>query len=102
MQPDKIVDMLVALIKFDMQQIQNYRETIIYISVTIIAFSFGISAFALRKDAAIIENKPVKDRFKIVFIADLFILLMFDVMENEAPTHLENCSLCALSDENNG
>lgn len=41
---------LFELIQFDMQQIQNYREAIFNISVTIIVASFGISAFVYRKD----------------------------------------------------
>lgn len=43
-------DYLFELIKFDMQQIQNYRAAMVSISITIVAASFAISAFVWRKD----------------------------------------------------
>lgn len=44
------LDYLFKLIQFDMQQIQNYRLEIIYVSVTIVAASFALSAFVYHRD----------------------------------------------------
>ncbi len=45
----KSLDYLFELIKLDMQQIQNYRVEIIYVSVTMVVASFAFSAF-IHKD----------------------------------------------------
>ena len=55
---DKSIAMLMELIKFDMQQIQNYREAIIQIATFILIGSFGLSAYIYRKDLDL--SKTVK------------------------------------------
>ena len=56
----QISQTLFALIQFDMNQIQNYREAIFEISVAIIGGSFGISAFIYRRDNTVLpRRKPM-------------------------------------------
>lgn len=47
---DNLLEILFGLIKFDMQQIQSYRDTILNISILSIGASFAISAFIYGKD----------------------------------------------------
>jgi hypothetical protein len=46
-------NILFELIKFDMQRIQSYSETVLHISIIIVAASFAISAFLHSKDNSI-------------------------------------------------
>jgi len=46
-------DILFELIKFDMEQIRIYREAILYISITCITGSFGVIAYAFKRDSGI-------------------------------------------------
>lgn len=47
---DNLQEILFGLIKFDMQQIQAYRDTILNISILSIGASFAISAFLYGKE----------------------------------------------------
>lgn len=71
---DTPLHILLELIQFDMQQIQNYREAIFEISVTIIAASFGISAFIYRKDNTL--SSTGKSSILISANAVLFLVLI--------------------------
>lgn len=63
---------LFELIKFDMQQIQNYRLAIISISITIVAATFAISAFVYHKDNAF----DVKRRTVILMLTNAFMFVI--------------------------
>jgi len=65
------VDILFGLIKFDMNQIQNYREAIFNVSAAIVAAAFGISAFIYRKDCVL--NSGYKA--KIIVVTNVLLIL---------------------------
>ena len=67
---EQSIDILFGLIKFDMNQIQNYREAIFNISVAVVAASFGISAFIYRKDCELSSG------YKARIITDTNVLLL--------------------------
>jgi hypothetical protein len=68
-------DILFELIKFDMEQIRIYREAILYISLTCITGSFGVIAYALKRDSGIAGAR----RLWVIIVAQLGFALVLTV-----------------------
>ena len=76
MEQSQTLNLLFELAKFDMQQIQNYREAIMNTSIIIIGSSFGVSAYLYGKSSALCD----KSKRTILAAANVGLLMMLLIL----------------------